>query len=613
MSLSTPFTTPYYTGGAVSELVPSRFDVNIGGLTFMLDREAQAHQHRSIQTTRTQADTSSEPGLQSINPDDGWSRGQTTWQLGAGQTYRDRAESVEQRYNTSKGVDIWTDYQASLLNDTEAKAASANTNLKMVIAGSRLYFLDGTAVKYTTDPTAASWSLSTVTGTGSNTKLDLASDGYTVWFTDGTSVYSTNTGASSASVLTATALTRLDYVKGRLMGANASGAISYYDGVTTFTSLFTQAAGANFTWVGCAEGRNAIYCAGYAGDKSLVYRLTIKPDGSALDQPIVSAELPDGEIVRSIGSYLGFIFLGTDKGVRYCEADGAGNLTLGAPFGPTGTRCFEGQDRYIWYGWTNYDGTSTGLGRCSPRRFADVEQRVPSYASDLMATTQGTVLSVVTFGSRRYYAVSGVGFYGETATLVSSGTIDMGRAIFGVAGAKTATTLDITFGPSFAGSVQALLATNGSSSFTSLGTYASGASDDTGTQFAITSYRAKMFEVRITLTQGSTTTGPTLTSWLLKAEPAAGQTEDLVWPLIVWEKQKDAADTPFEMNCAYVLDIIKGWRASRTLLSAQEAGQSYSVFVRDYEWHPESKNSDGSAWQGTLVVVAKNLLQTTEL
>lgn len=610
MSYGIPFSTPYFTGGAVTETVPDQFDVNIGGLTFMLDRAARAHGHKSIPPLRQQADQSVEPGLQSINPDDGWARGQSSFHLGAGQTYRDREESVRQRFNVSKGIDIWTDYQIGLLNDTDAKTATTNTNLKMGVAGSRLYYLDDTDVKYTTDPTADTWSTTTVTGSGSNPKLDIASDGYSVWFTDGTDVYSTNTGASSASVFSTTDIDVLGYVKGRLMGAE-DGEVFYWDG-SAFTSLFTQAAGAQFTWVGFAEGKNAIYAAGYAGDKSLVYRITIKPDGSALDQPIVAAELPDGEIVRSIGGYLGFIWLGTDVGVRFCEPDTQGNLSLGAPFGPTGARCFEGQGRYMWFGWTNYDASSTGLGRCSPRRMAEEDNRVPAYASDLMATTQGTVVSVVTFGSRRYYSVSGVGFYGETATYVSSGTLDPGRTTFGVAGDKTTTTLSLTFGPSFAGSVSTSLAVNGSSSFTTIGTYTQGDSDDTGVEFTITAYRAKMFEPRLTLTAGSATTAPILTSWLLRAEPAAGQTEDLVWPLLVWANQEDATGASFDMDCAYVLDIIKGWRAARTLLSAQEADHSYSIFVRDYEWHPEALTEDRSAWQGTLVVVAKNLLQSTE-
>jgi hypothetical protein len=85
----------------------------------------------------------------------------------------------------------------------------------------------------------------------------------------------------------------------------------------------------NFTWVGFAGGQSHIYCAGYAGNKSIVYKTVIKADGTALDIPTVAGELPLGEVITAIDGYFGYIVLGLSDGFRFCSADDAGNLVIG--------------------------------------------------------------------------------------------------------------------------------------------------------------------------------------------------------------------------------------------------------------------------------------------
>src|SRR5690606_22764098 len=105
-----------------------------------------------------------------------------------------------------------------------------------------------------------------------------------------------------------------------------------------------------------------------------IYKITITKEGTGLDAPIVAGELPDGEVIASIGSYLGFILLGTSKGARFCTVNSAGDLTIGSLI-PTSNpvQCFEGQGEFIWFGWTGYDGTHGGLGRMSLRNFSRID------------------------------------------------------------------------------------------------------------------------------------------------------------------------------------------------------------------------------------------------
>jgi hypothetical protein len=64
-----------------------------------------------------------------------------------------------------------------------------------------------------------------------------------------------------------------------------------------------------------------------------------------------------------------------------------------------------------------------------------------------MADTQGSVTSVATFGTRRYFAVSGEGFYAEFADYVDEGTLYTGGINFSTGERKVALSLDMRHQP----------------------------------------------------------------------------------------------------------------------------------------------------------------------
>lgn len=604
MTISSLLDDPLYTAGALDDSSPWKFHVALNGHPYMLDLTLQGFRqvgdfaHTSIALLRAQNDSSTRPAEASINPEDLWRRGVDDWSLGAGQTFYDRAESDPRRFNVSKGIDIWTRYQIALLKDTDQKVSSAGTNLALCPAGARLYLIDGTAVKYTTDVSVDTPTLSTVTSTGASSKLSIASDGTEVRFTDGADVYTTNTGTGAASVYNTLDCTLLAYVKGRWMAANGAAIYNITSGSVP-SALFTQAQ-TSFAWVGFASGQNAIYCAGFSGDKSLIYRIAIRQDATSLDQPVVAGELPDGEIVRSIGGYLGFILLGTDKGWRFCIPNSDGSLRIGHNV-PTAAavRCFEGQDRFVWYGNTNYDGTSTGLGRMDVSTFGDTERQQPAYTSDLMVTGQGNVLDVCTFQSLRVFAVSGLGIYAETTNLVSTATLDSGQIGYGLPELKVAVNARVRFLSSFAGTMKMSLASNGSSTFTLVGTHADTSSDVSGDSFTLGQRTAETFETRIELdrSSGTPTTGPTLTRWVMRSQPAAANTYKITWPVILSEREMVDGSEEY-MDPAAELAQIKEWHTTREVLTAQESNQQYQVMIDDFDWRPTQPENDWSAWNG---------------
>lgn len=598
MSFGTGYATPFFTGSSLSSEVPSRFHCSLAGRGYMIDTaRLEDFTRRSIPLLRQQADSSDAPGEATLSPEELWRRSQDSWDHGAGQTYLDRGDSDNRRFRTSKGVDVWERWALQLLPDTTQARSSANTNLRLATAGSRLYALDGTALVYTTNLSA----FTTVTGTpGAATSI--ASDGFSVFTAHGASgIYSTNTGTGAAASMTTGTVSLVGYVKGRLMAANAN---SLYN-VTSFTVAALPAAlythpNTGFTWVGFAEGQAAIYAAGYAGDKSLIYRIALKPDGTALDVPVVAGELPDGEIVRSIGGYLGYVLLGTDKGVRFCSTNSDASLTIGSLI-PTGAavQCFEGQDRFVWYGLTNYDATSTGLGRMDLQTFTFT--LTPAYASDLMVTGQGAVLDVVTFLNKRVLAVSGLGFYTQSTNKVASGILDSGLITFGLPDLKTAVKLDVKVREAV-DTNRAYISVDGGA-FTLVGTRSSAEVDP----FIVGEQSGETFEVRHELLNADVdlTAGPVITRYTLRAYPRPAQGEIFTVPVLLHEKVKTRTNDYFQRPDAE-LSLLLGYRETKELLAFQIGSEAHTVLVDDAIFAYSHLTTSGTAWNGTALLRLKS-------
>lgn len=599
MGLTAVISSPLFTGQTRSEEVPHRWDVSLNGRGFMVDLAAgdgsESFSRRSIPLLRNQANTGDQFGEGSLNPEELWRRSQDSWDHGAGQTYLDREESDRRRFRSSKGIDVWTRWAMSLLPDTASRRASTNTNLQLVPAGNNLYLTDGAALLRSTD--AATWT--TVTGTPAAAPSSIVSDGFNVFTAHGASgVYSTTRGGTTASAYNPLACTLLGYVKGRLMAANGSSIFNITSGAAP-AALYTQP-NSDFAWVGFAEGQAAIYAAGFSGDKSLVYRTAIKADGTALDVPVIAGELPDGEIVRSIGGYLGFVVLGTDKGVRFCATDAAGNLTIGTLIRTNSpVRCFEGQDRFVWFGWSNYDTVSTGLGRLDLSTF--IASLTPAYASDLMATGQGAVTSVVTFGDVRIFTVSGVGVFGQTADLVASGTLDSGLISYGLSDPKIAVYVDVRLSDT-AGGNRVHFAVDGG------GFMQIGERLDDDTPFQVGQLTGEQFEIRNELLRSTlTTTGPTVARVTLRAYPKPTRGEIFTVPLMLDEKVLDRAGGEVRVDVDAALRDVLRLQDTRSLVVYQVGSESHTVLVDDTQYLYRSRTSDGKAWNGTLLARLKKL------
>lgn len=596
---------PFFSGSSSAADVPGRFDVALNGRGFMLDTSGeQSFTRRPIALLRQQADTSTAPGEATLSPEELWRRSQDDWSHGAGQTFLDRKESDNRRFRSSKGVDVWERWALKLLGDTASKRATSGTNLLLCVVGTRLYLTDGASLVYTTSLTGIpTWTA--VTGLPAPAPSAIASDGFNVWTAHGSSgVYRTTRSSGAASSLATGNVTQVGYAKGRLMAADGPRLYNITDLVGPAalpTVLFTHP-NTDWLWLGFAEGQSSIYVIGYSGDKSAVYQITIKSDGSGLNQPTIAATLPDGEIVQSIATYVGgIVLLGTNKGVRFAVENSDGSLNIGGYISTTSpVLCFEPQDEYVWYGLTNYDGLSTGLGRLAPTVFTD--DLVPAYASDLMATGQGAITSVVTFGNVRVFAVSGLGVFQEQTTRVASGTLDTGLITFGIPDTKVGMFLDTK--------LRAAVDTNrayisvDSGPFVLIGTRSSTSVDP----FLVGERTGETFEVRheIVNADGDSTTGTVITRYTLRAYPNPHQGEVLTVPIRLFERV-DTRTTQKDLDPAMEYELIRLLQTSRQLVPFQVGAESMTVLVDDHQFNAEKPTKTGKGWQGVCVLRLKAL------
>jgi hypothetical protein len=601
----------FYTGTGSTQLVPYIFPVAVNGRPYMLDTKSGDFARQFDARVRDSVDQSTEPGESAINPQGLWRRSQASWHYGAGQEYSDTADAEPYRFRSSKGVDVWDRGQLSLLKDTTQVYSSAQDNLFMATAGNRIYGSDNQTLQFTTDFS----SFTTVTGTTASKISSLASDGFNVFISYATGVVQQTTASitTASNYVTGINAGLLRYVKGRLMVAGQGADKHKIWNITTApgstvnnpTTTYTHP-NTSFEWVGFAAGQNHIYAAGHAGNKSIIYKTTIQADGTALQIPTVAGELPFGEIATTVEGYLGFVLIGLENGFRFCSSDENGNLVIG-PLVRTGSsvKAFSGIGQFVYFGWSNYDSDSTGIGRMNIADQVSVNQ--PAYASDLMVTGQGAVLDLHEFNDQPIFTVSGLGAYRPDVDLVSSGSLDAGVYRWGVPDAKFVPKWDIRTTP-LSGSVQLFVASDGGP-FNSVGTQASAGS----LEATFDGFETKVFEAeaRLVLTRSvlSSGVGPVLTRWLGRAYAAPLRSQIFSVPLLLHHVVNPSNGKEYYLNVGDELDRLRDLVDNPRVVAYQEGNRTFSVVVEDVRWRPvHAYNADNPwDWDGTCTVIMRSV------
>ena len=601
---------PRFFGGATStSLVPDIFPVAINGRPFLIDQKSNQFTRGFEPRVRDSVDQSTSPGEAAINPQGLWRRGETSWHYGAGQKYADTAEAQDYRFFSSKGINPWIKGQVTLLNTVKESLNSANTNLLIAATDTRVYVLDGATLRYTTDPDATSPTWTAATGLPTGTPRDMATDGTNIYLTyAGTTnsygLWKYTAAGVASNVAYGHQLYYVDFVKGHLMvSGNSTGGSPdlYYDPAGNIAGDDYAHPISTWNWVSFASGQNAIYAAGYAGTRGAVYKITITSAG-VLDQPVVALELPSGEIPLVVYGYLGGIFIGTNKGVRYATTDSASNLVAGALIPTTGdVVSFTADERYVWFNWSQYDGTSTGLGRLDLSTF--ISTNTPAHASDLMLTSTANVLAVATFDNKRIFSVSGDGIYVEdTANIVTTAELITGTYRWGIPDRKFVAKFDIRSTPLY-GTITPSISLDS-------GTYQSMTPHDLAlaTESVATGPQSKFIEARFKLdfTRYSALVGPTLTRWMARAYATPARSQVFRVPILMHHRLR-VHDTEYYFDVESELQALRDLVTNPRVINYQENNETYSVVMEDLEFQVIDGYQSNWDLEGTCTVTMRSV------
>ena len=622
---------------SATDLVPSIFPVSIDGKPYPLDLNnpmgGNLYRRDSIALLRTQADSARTAGESSVSPEIFWRRSFDSWHQGAGQTHADRETSSPYRFRSSKGMDPWTRGELKALNDValrngtgETTIGTPNSAIGLTVAGNRLYAFNADKVYYTTGG-SGQWVWTAVTGTPTGANISyIDSDGKNVFIAYPSAIWKTDNtipGATSfSSAPSGTTWYGIGIRNGKLFSSTNTGILYEIRNNGTHVAVIDKS-NRGFNWTGATSVGGYLYFGGYLGDKSLIYKSTLTNEGVDLAPGIVAGQLPDGEIVYHLGSYLGYLIIGTSKGVRFANTDAQGYITIGGLIQTNQpVYCSEGQDRFVWFGWGNYDAVSSGLGRMDLSEFTAT--LTPAYASDLMAGTPayltnsaspvaanpvlGDVREVVTFSDKRVFAVSGKGIFTEISSKVKSATLDSGLISHGIIDNKYAAFLDARVQPLSSGNIIKLAHSSDSGEFTISGTLKESGAVYTGEFFLGDTGRNFETQVIFGDTVGTSYIGAdvTCTGFMLRSYPAPKRVSKFSVPLMLFD-MVNVADRDWSGNPGADFTFLLDLHKRQLPFTFQESEISYTVVMDDYQWLPE-KRSKVSGFQGTFVAVLREIL-----
>lgn len=354
---------------ATFDLTDIAYDIVIDDLPFIVTVNNQnPYRRETAPYKKDQFDNSPEPGEQSLTG--WWLRSQTSWHNGSGISFYEPGtdlEHVTHRFADSRGIDVWTIGEATLLPDVfHAYTGTAginaatgnNAGTDVLVSGDA----NGVLKRITLNGNSAATTANYVHTATSYPQGHSGSDfPFTSVTTSGGKYYATCTGAihrgtvgtldSDVVFARHSAITNafVKYAKGFIFfgenhvlnllddsqgNTNAhSGALpagKQYDSRTHLDSTFV--------WNDIAGGQTHIYASGNAGNSGEIWKIpfdgtptstnngTLLPD---LSSSTVNVTLPDSELVKAIHYYLGYLVVGTNRGVRICQVGVDGDLTLG--------------------------------------------------------------------------------------------------------------------------------------------------------------------------------------------------------------------------------------------------------------------------------------------
>lgn len=711
--------------GAINyQATGAAYDIAIHGLPFFLAASDESPYRRvTAQYRKQQYDQTREAGEQSLTG--WWFRSQSSFHLGQGIKYFEPAqdESLRFQYTESKGCDVWTRGQVSLIYDTDpghitTTAIYANgrpgqylRSIKWTKSGNTYdgcLLLDGydlnkiyptitatitnkaltsnvatlttsaahglavgmtaeisgvdatfngdytiTAVTSTTfsyAKTAANVTSTAATGTvisndthfqdyaaaGAYRIYAVTDDGvYAYWIaliddagTDRTAMYkkllnddqtvSPTLMWKTSSVIVDNAV--LEFTKERIVAVINN---SVYEIATTATTLptavYTHPVD-DFVYTSITSSGAAIYVTGYSGSQSNIQKFTLASNGTmpTLTSAITAAEMPSGERVFKIYYYLGFMLIGTDKGLRVAAVSDDGSLAYGPLVFETDQPIYDfaARDRYVWCA-TSVDGepgtTRVDLGtQIAPLIFPYAWDTYYAGVTGRQTTACAFVNGTDRLAFTTNYTNSNGSVYVESATrLVSSGTLRTGFVRYNTLEGKIFKLLTPRIDTANGGFVIKSIAAD-DTEYPVVSVAQQGIVQEVGIPYPTGAQEYLGFSFTLNRSTSDNTKGPLFTGYQLKALPAVPRQRLIQYPLFCFDHETDkfGVEVGYEGSAWDRMQQLEAVENAGDTIRIEDfrTGESYIGLIEEMDFinrTPQDKRFSG--FGGTLVVTIRSV------
>jgi hypothetical protein len=567
-----PFVLSNPSGSTTYTATGYAYDIAIAGLPFFISPlDDSPYRRVTAQYRKQQIDQSREPGEQTLTG--WWLRSQSSFHFGQGIKFFEpiQDESLRFQYTNSKGMDVWTRGQVTLLKKVNNYSSITNglqTN-KRPYQGARsirygtkdaVLLWDGYKIdKVEADGTVVSF-VNYTPGTDYPIYAVCDDGTYAYWVTNktGTNKLQVNkrpldsSAAASemfthASIVVTNAV--IEYTKERLvMCVNDS----VYEFASTATVLPTAVYSHNdpdHVFTSITSSGAAIYVAGYSGIQSNIYKFTLESTGAmpTLSSAITAAELPVGETTFKISYYLGFMCIGTNQGVRIAQvSDQDGSIAYGPLLFESDQPVYDFafRDKFIWAA-TGVEGQA-GVTRINLGQ--ELSQLVFAYAWDLYDpddTVAHSTTACAFMGDTNRLAFCNAGggtngkVYIESATdLIPSGSIRTGYIRYNTLEGKIFKILTPRINTANGAFDMASITAEGGSF--NIGTFAQGQTvPDVNISYPIGAQEYLGFRFTMYRDTNDATKGPLFTGYQIKALPAIPRQRLIQYPVMCYDHEMD--------------------------------------------------------------------------
>jgi hypothetical protein len=605
------------------------YEVAFAALPFFLAAsDEQPYRRVTAQYRKQQIDQTREPGEQTLTG--WWVRSQSSFHLGAGIKYFEpiQEESLRFQYTESKGVDVWTRGQATLLNDTASfYTGAAPAQMIGVNDGTNdcIFVTDGTALKKITS--AGSPTTIAQAGTAS-TIYSLTTDGSNYYFINGTKVHKGSVGATPADseIYNTPSVTRatIRYVKQRLIVAIGSAIYELNANATSSAALptaFFTHPNPSWVWSSISEGPQAIYISGYDpnGTSSSVFKIGLDPATAnslgfpTLETPTVIIDMPSGERINDFDVYLGtYAILATNLGFRVGVSDATGDIQYGPLlFRDAPCTAIAFKDSYAYIA-TLVDGEA-GLIRTDLSTTVIANALYFPWAWDLVAAATTVTASQVAFfgNSDRLAFATGNNIWAEATTLVASGYLRTGYIRYNTLETKIYKLLQARIDTTNGGiTIQSVDSVN---TEYSIGVFSQGESvPEINVNYPTTAQEYLGFKFTMSRSTSDTTKGPLFTGYQLKSLPAVPRQRLIQYPVFCYDHESDkfSNEVGYEGSAYERMSQLESIENVGDTIRVQDfrTGESYLGIIEEMDFinkTPEDKRFSG--FGGTLLVTIRTV------